>query len=203
MSAAAERTALWAYDDSGHDVIATRSLGFWLYLISDALLFAALFAAYGVYAHNYAGGPTADAVVRPVHAFWETLVVFASVLAYGFAMSALKHGRRAGVAAWLLAAGALGALFLVMEAHDFGALAAIGAVPQRSGFLSAYWTIILTHAAHMLVGLLWMLVALVQVLRIGFTEDVVSRLLNLKLFWHFQAVIWVCVYSFVILKGIA
>jgi cytochrome o ubiquinol oxidase subunit 3 len=193
---------LWDYAAHAHDVIGTRSLGFWLYLMSDAMIFVAWFAAWAVYMHASAGGPTLAQVVHPDAALLQTLILFASVLAYGLGMVALKHGRRGGVLAGLSVSLVLGAVFLVLEAQDFSALAAIGALPQRSGFLSEYWLIVLAHALHMLFGLLWMLVMIVQVAALGFRESVVARLVNLKLFWHFQALVWVCVLCFIMLPGV-
>jgi cytochrome o ubiquinol oxidase subunit 3 len=192
---------LWAYDDTGHDPIGTRSIGFWLYMMSDAMIFAALFAAHGTYLHNYAGGPTAQDVIHFTGAAWETLFLFASVLAYGFGMVALKHGSCTGVVKWLFVSFLLGIGFLLLEYQEFSGLAEIGAVPQRSGFLSDYWGIILTHGLHVFFGLLWMLVMIIQVMSEGFSQSVVGRLLTLKQFWHFQAVIWVCVFTFVYLMG--
>ena len=92
---------LWAYDATDHDSIGTRSIGFWLYMMSDAMIFAALFAAHGTYLHNYAGGPTAQDVIHFTGAAWETLFLFASVLAYGFGMVALKRGSCTSVVKWL------------------------------------------------------------------------------------------------------
>lgn len=192
---------LWAFEDEGHDPVSTRTLGFWLYLLSDAMIFAALFAAWGVYLHNTAGGPTIHGIVHPRYAFAETAVLFTGVFAYGLAMSAVKRAWRGGALLAMAAALGFGAWFLGMEIHEFSGLAALGAVPERSGFLSAYWTIIALHGAHIALALLWTGLMLIQVLWSGFTEKVVYRLLNLRLFWHYQAVIWVCVYVFVYLRG--
>jgi cytochrome o ubiquinol oxidase subunit 3 len=192
---------LWDNKHRGHDMISTRTLGFWLYMLSDAMIFAALFTAYGVLGHNYADGPTAKDIIHPGYAFLETLLVFSSVLAFGLAMSALKQGNRYKVVNWILIAFVIGAAFIGAEIREFASLAGQGIIPERSGFLSAYYATVLTHGLHMFVGLLWMLVMLVQVVREGFTDNVVYRLLNLKLFWHFQAVIWVCVFTFVYLQG--
>jgi cytochrome o ubiquinol oxidase subunit III len=192
---------LWDYDDHGHDFIGTRSLGFWLYMMSDAMIFAGLFAAHGVYVHAFAGGFTAKEVIHPLNALWPTLFIFTSVLIYGFGMVALKKGSRSGVINALLLSFILGAGFLFMEWREFSDLAAMGALPQVSGFLSDFWAIILTHAIHVFFGLLWMAVMIVQIAREGFTQNTVYRLINLKIFWHFQAVIWVCVFTFVYLMG--
>ncbi len=193
---------LWDHTPAQHDVIGSRSLGFWLYLMSDAMLFAAFFAAWPVYVHASAGGPTLADVVHPFGAWQQTVVLFASVLAYGLAMIGLKQARRDLVLAGMLASLVLGVVFLALEWHEFALLGAAGAWPQRSAFLSAYWFIFALHAAHVLAGLVWMLVLAGQVLWLGFTESVVARLNTLKLFWHFQALIWVCVFCFVVLPGV-
>ncbi len=187
-----------------HDVIATRTLGFWLYMLSDAMIFAGLFAAYGVLSHSYneAGGPSLHALVNPWSAYAETLAVFASVLAYGGVMVALKRGSRAGVLGGLVAAFVLGAIFVGLEVHELGALFDAGIYPEESGYLSAFFALVMTHGIHMAFGLLWMAVMFFQVATQGFTDKTVYRLLNLKLFWHFQAILWVLVYTFVDMRGV-
>lgn len=192
---------LWNDSHPGPDMISTRTLGFWLYMLTDAMLFASIFTAYAILWHNNAGGPGAEQVVHLVPAFVETALVFASVFAFGVAMAALKRGRQGSVVRWIGVAFLVGAGFLGMEVHEFAALAEQGIVPERSGFLSSYYTLVLTHGLHMLFGLLWMAVMVVQVLRQGFTEGVVYRLLNLRIFWHFQALIWVFIFTFVYLQG--
>lgn len=192
---------LWHHGAVEHDAIGTRSFGFWLYLLSDAMIFASLFAAWGVYLHATAGGPDLARVARLGPALAATAVLFASVLLYGLAMSALKWGLRGWLLAALAGAFLLGALFLGMEIGEFGALARAGALPERSAFLSDFWTIILAHGVHIFFGLLWMLVMMVQVATRGFSEQVVYRLLNLRSFWHFQALVWVCIFTFIYLRG--
>jgi cytochrome o ubiquinol oxidase subunit 3 len=198
-----ELPALWHHGHEAHDMIATKTLGFWLYMLSDALIFAGIFAAYGVLDHtmNAAGGPTESQVVHPIAAFWQTLAVLSSVFAYSLATVALKHGNRFWLALGIVAAIVLGSVFIALELNDFATLYAQGATAQTSGFLSAFFLIIATHGLHMAFGILWLLVMLVQVLRLGLTAPVVAQLLNLRLFWQFQAAIWVCVYVFVYLKG--
>lgn len=190
---------LWDSSQDSQDLISTRTLGFWLYMLSDAMIFASLFTVYAVLGHNYAGGPTAAQVLDPSEALIETMLVFTSVLSFGLGMSVLRHGNRMAVLNWFAIAFVLGAVFLGLEIGEFAHLANRGIVPQRSAFLSAYYTIVLTHGLHMLVGLLWMAVMAVQIVRDGFTDKVVYRLLNLRIFWHFQAVIWVCVFIFIYL----
>ncbi len=195
---------LWHPHHAGHDVIATRTFGFWLYMLSDAMLFAGLFATYLVLDHavNAAGGPTPHEIMHVRAAFVQTLLVFSSVAAYGFGMVALKNGRKVGVLLGLGIAAVLGLVFLGLDVRGLTALAAEGATAERSGFLSAFYTLVVTHGLHMAFGILWMMVMMVQVVREGFTTNVVYRLLNLKVFWYFQALVWVCVYCFVYLRGV-
>ncbi len=187
----------------GHNQISARTLGFWLYMLSDALLFTALFAAYAVLdtPMNAAGGPIATQIVNPIEGFWQTVVILGSVTSYSLATVAMKSGNRGGTALGIIAAIVLAVVFLGFGLSDLSTLAAHGAGLGRSGYLSAYWVLILTHAIHMGIGILWMLVMLVQISRYGFNEMVVARLLNLRMFWQFQATVWVCVYIYVYMIG--
>lgn len=186
-----------------HDAIGTKTFGFWLYMMSDALIFAGLFAAYGVLDHrvNAAGGPFGRALMHPVTAFWETVLLFASVLASGFAMAGAKGRSRMLVLLALALAGGLGVVFLCLEARDFLDLARQGAGFDRSAYLAMFWLLVAVHGVHILFGLIWMGVVMVQVAFMGFTQPVVTRLLTLRLFWQFQASVWVCVFVFVYLQG--
>ncbi len=194
---------LWDPSHSEHDMITTRTLGFWLYLLSDAMIVSSLFASYLVLDHriNTAGGPGPRDVIHPVTAFWGTVLLFSAILAYGAAMVGLKRGDRRIVLAGLGGALLLGGGFLLVEGRDFAQLALQGMVPERSGYLSAFYALVLYHGAHLVFGLLWIVVMMVQVVHIGLTPHVVYRLLNLKLFWFFQGFIWIYVFSFVYLAG--
>ena len=195
---------LWAEVDHEHDIISTRLLGFWLYMLSDSLIFAALFAAYEVltYSTSLAGAPGPGQVASPIHAYVETVVLLTSVLAYGLSMTELKRNRPRMVMAWLVVSGLIGLAFLVLESLDLNQLVAAGNPPQRSGYLSIYHTLIAVHGFHILIGLLWMGVMLVQVWRSGLTTLVVYRMANLKIFWLYQALIWTFVFTFVYLRGL-
>jgi cytochrome o ubiquinol oxidase subunit 3 len=194
---------MWHYGHDDHDVISTKTLGFWLYMLSDALIFAGIFAAYAVLDHsmNYADGPTEAQIVHPIAAFAQTVAVLSSVLAYSLATVAMKNGNKRGTLIGIAVAMVLGAGFIALELADFARMFAMNATPDRSGFLSAFYVLIATHGIHMLFGILWLLVMAVQVVRFGFTTPVVAQMLNLRLFWQFQAAVWVCVYVFVYLKG--
>lgn len=197
------KTGLWE-PHYHHDAIATRTLGFWLYMLSDAMIFAGLFATYGVLSHHFnaAGGPTAKDFVHPFYAYGETLAIFTSVLAYGTVMVALKKGSKIGALVGLALAFSFGSVFLYMEGHEFAGLISDGIVPQHSGYLSAFYALVMTHGIHMAFGLLWIATMFFQVAAQGFNDKVVYRLLNLKIFWHFQALIWVLVFSFVYMRGV-
>jgi len=198
-----DKVHLWSEEYEGHDVISTRTFGFWMYVLSDAMLFATLFAAYGVlsYPHSYYTGPTPAQFVAPWYTFMQTMALFLSVLIYGWAMVSLKEGNKSGVINGLLGALVLGVLFLGLDIHDVMRLLAAGITPQVSGGLSAFYCLTQVHAAHIFAGLIWILVMLWQVARKGFTEDVVGRLISLRMFWQFQAVMWVFIYVFVYLWG--
>jgi cytochrome o ubiquinol oxidase subunit 3 len=196
---------LWHYGHDGNDPIAMKTLGFWLYMISDALIFGGIFAAYGVLDQpmGFYTGPTAAQVVHPGGAFLQTIAILSSVLAYSLATVAMKTNNKNGVLLGIAVSIVLAAIFLGLEFNDFATLFAQHATPQTSGFLSVFFLLIATHGLHMIFGILWMLVMLIQVPRFGLNTEVVTRLLNLRLFWQFQASVWVCVYIFVYLRGAA
>ena len=196
-------TKLWADGHHEHDMMSTRLLGFWLYMLSDSLIFAALFAAYEVLRlpAAFAGGPMPRDVASPIYGYGETVVLFTSVLAYGLVMVQLKAGRPRAAMAWLTVSLLIGLAFIGMESYELQGVAASGATPQRSGFLSIFWTVIVVHGIHLAFGLLWMAVMLVQIARQGFTLMVTYRLANLKIYWLYQGLIWTFVYTFVYLRG--
>ncbi len=194
---------LWANLDHAHDMMSTRLLGFWLYMLSDSLIFAGLFAAYIVlsYPTAIAGGPTPADIASPLYGYAETVVLFNSVLAYGMVMVQLKHDRPRMAMRWLAVSFLIGLAFIGMETQELQRIAAAGGVAQRSGFLSIFWTVIVAHAVHLAFGLLWMAVMMLQIGRHGFTQLVTYRLANLKIYWLYQGLIWTFVYTFVYLRG--
>ncbi len=203
MTKAGPDTRLWNPEADEHDSISARTFGFWLYMLSDALIFTGLFASYAVLSTpmNLAGGPGPAQVVNITEGFWQTLLILGSVLSYSLASVALKAGNKGGVALGIVVAMGFAAAFLGFGLHDLGGLMAAGNGPDRSAYLSMFFTLIATHGLHMIFGLLWMLVMLVQIARFGFTADVVARLLNLRMFWQFQATVWVLIYAYVYLMG--
>lgn len=179
-----------------------KDFGFWLYLMSDAVIFACLFATYLVMVGNAAGGPTPKDVFELDRAAAETALLLLSSTTFGIAAVALSAGERGKVLMWLAITFVLGAGFIFLEIGEFRGMIAEGAGPDRSGFLSAFFTLVGTHGFHVSVGLVWILVMIGQVFVKGLTAPVASRLMRLGLFWHFLDIIWVVIFSVVYLPGL-
>jgi cytochrome o ubiquinol oxidase subunit 3 len=177
-------------------------LGFWIYLMSDCLIFACLFAAYGVLGREYAGGPTAAQVLELPTVAINTALLLLSSITYGFAVLEMQANRRGVMMVWLAVTGLLGAGFIALELNEFAHLISIGAGPQRSAFLSSFFTLVGTHGLHVTSGLIWLVTLMVQVGRKGLTPANKRRLMCLSMFWHFLDLIWVGVFSFVYLMGV-
>jgi cytochrome o ubiquinol oxidase subunit 3 len=176
-------------------------LGFWLYLMSDCLVFAALFAVFAVVGRNYAGGPSgAELFDLPLVALNTSMLLLSSIT-YGFAVLEMQRRRVKPVLAWLAITGLLGCAFLGLEMYEFVHLIREGAVPQRSAFLSSFFTLVGTHGLHVLFGIIWLVTLMVQVSRGGLTTDNRRRVMCLSMFWHFLDVIWVGVFTVVYLLG--
>ena len=176
--------------------------GFWVFLMSDAVIFALLFALYGTVVAATAGGPRPADVFELGSALAETLLLLTSSLTTGLAVLAMKYdGTRRPVLAWMGLTLALGVAFLALELHDFATMFAQGAYPTRSGFLSAFFALVPLHGLHVLAGSVWMLVMAAQILAYGFDARVRINLLRLSLFWHFLDVIWIAILSVVYLQG--
>ena len=177
-------------------------LGFWLYLMSDCLIFACLFACYGVLGRSYAGGPAgADVFELPTVALNTALLLLSSIT-YGFAVLQMQLDRRGGTLLWLAATGLLGAGFVGVELHEFAHLIAEGNGPQRSAFLSSFFALVSTHGLHVSFGILWLATMMIQVGRYGLIPANKRRLMCLSMFWHFLDVVWIGVFTFVYLMGV-
>ena len=179
-----------------------RALGFWLYLMGDAVIFALLFMTYGIMVGNTAGGPSGRTLFSLNNAAFETALLLVSSTTFGFASLASRDGNRSAVLSWLLVTFVLGAGFVFLEIREFVGLIGAGAGPDRSGFLSAFFTLVGTHGTHVSVGLIWILIMSGQVLFKGLTVPVTSRLFRLSLFWHFLDIAWVGIFSVVYLPGL-
>jgi len=188
-------------DEHEHPEGGSTMLGFWLYLMSDCLIFAMLFATYGVLGGNYAAGPAPkDLFELPLVALNTSFLLLSSIT-YGFAMLTMEKGRVGPTQGWLAITGLLGAAFVGIELYEFAHLIHEGATPQRSAFLSSFFTLVGTHGLHVTFGLVWMATLMVQVARRGLGAANRRRLMCLSMFWHFLDVIWICVFTFVYLMG--
>lgn len=179
-----------------------RAFGFWLYLMSDAVIFTLLFATYASMSRNYADGPTGRDLFDLAHTFYETLLLLLSTLTCGFAMLSQARGWKHATLLWLAITFVLGAGFVGMEISEFHDMIAQGAGPQRSGYLSAFFTLVGTHGLHVSIGLVWLLVMFLQIAAKGLSDPVRSRLFRFSLFWHFLDLMWVGIFSIVYLLGV-
>ena len=176
-------------------------LGFWMYLMSDCLIFAILFAVYAVLGGNYAAGPAPkDLFDLPLVAVNTSMLLFSSITS-GFAMLAMYRNKVAQTQVWLAVTGLFGLCFLGIELYEFAHMIHLGATPQRSGFLSAFFILVGTHGLHVTFGIIWLITLMIQVGQKGLIQANKRRLMCLSLFWHFLDVIWIGVFTFVYLFG--
>ena len=176
-------------------------LGFWIYLMSDCVIFAVLFACFSVLGREYAGGPTGHQLFNLGYVGVETTCLLLSSFTCGMAMLALHSGSRAGVRLWLGVTFLLGALFVGMEMREFSHMLGDQAGPGRSAFLSSFFTLVGTHGLHVTAGLIWIAVMMAQVTVKGLNAPTHTRLMCFSLFWHFLDIVWVGVFSVVYLIG--
>jgi len=190
------------YETKEHHVENGTLLGFWLYLMSDCLIFACLFAVYAVQGRSYAAGPSgADLFDLPLVALNTSMLLLSSIT-YGFAMLEMQRKRLRPTLAWLAVTGLLGAAFIGLELYEFAHLLHEGAGPQRSAFLSSFFTLVGTHGLHVTFGIIWLVTLMVQVSRHGLIAENRRRLMCLSMFWHFLDVVWIGVFTFVYLMGV-
>jgi|SRR5579859_3468524 len=173
--------------------------GFWLFLLSDIVIFSALFAAYAVLSGAVAGGPSGPQLFDRTRVFTETLCLLISSVTCGFGALAIQRRHALAAYVWMAATFVLGALFLKQEIAEFGAMVAAGAGPSRSAFLSAFYTLVGTHGAHVTVGLAWLLGMMAQLLTLGFQPMVQRRFFCFSLFWHALDIVWIGVFTVVYL----
>ncbi|TPK66812.1 cytochrome o ubiquinol oxidase subunit III [Mesorhizobium sp. B2-3-3] len=188
-------------EEHAHAEGSSTMLGFWLYLMSDCLIFAMLFAAYGVLGGNYAAGPAPKDLFDLDLVAVNTAMLLFSSITYGFAMLTMDKGRVAATQAWLAVTGLFGLAFLSIELYEFAHMIHEGATPQRSAFLSSFFTLVGTHGLHVTFGTVWLVTLMVQVARFGLIEANRRRLMCLSMFWHFLDVVWIGVFTFVYLMG--
>ncbi|WAJ39231.1 cytochrome o ubiquinol oxidase subunit III [Pseudomonas sp. GOM7] len=187
-----------------HDTSGIKLFGFWVYLMTDLLIFATVFATFAVLSNAFAGGPTAKEMLRPgLHlVLVETFALLFSSITYGMAMLATYRGDKGAVLRWLAVTFLFGVSFISIELYEFRHLIHEGAGPQVSAYWSAFFTLVGTHGLHVSAGLLWMLVLMFQVGTRGLTDTNKTRVGLLSLFWHFLDVVWICVFTVVYLMGV-
>jgi cytochrome o ubiquinol oxidase subunit III len=203
-----------AIDDVHHDALPSASeagpapkrivvaYGFWIFLLSDIVMFSALFAGYAVLVRATAGGPTGADLFNQVSVAIETACLLASSYTCGLMSLAIDSRHRLRTYLGAVVTFGLGALFLALELHEFADMIARGATPQRSAFLSAFFTLVGCHGLHVAVGLVWLIVMMAQVATKGFRATVQRRLLCFALFWHALDIIWVGLFTVVYLMGV-
>jgi cytochrome o ubiquinol oxidase subunit 3 len=176
--------------------------GFWIFLLSDVVLFSALFASYAVLVHATADGPAGHDLFSQVSVAIETACLLASSYTCGLMSLAINSRRRIATYAFAAMTFVLGAVFLNLEIREFASMIAHGAGPERSAFLSAFFTLVGCHGLHVTTGLVWLAVMMAQVAFKGFRPNVTRRLLCFALFWHTLDIVWVWLFTVVYLMGV-
>lgn len=178
------------------------SLGFWIYLMTDCVLFASLFATFVVLRGNIFGGPSGSDLFSLPYVLIETILLLTSSFICGLALLAARAGNRRGLYISLTVTFLLGAAFLGMEMHEFAGLVQEGHSWNRSGFLSAFFTLVGTHGAHISVGLIWIVITVWQIYKRGIDHTAVKRLQLFSMFWHFLDIVWIFIFTIVYLLGV-
>lgn len=193
--------SLTHHDDHHHNSDSTDIFGFWIYIMSDCVLFAIIFATYAVMHNNTYGGPGIKELTSLPYVFGETMALLTSSFTYGLAILALYKGLKNRVLGWLIATFVLGLTFISMELNEFVHLCLEGHSWQSSGALSAFFTLVGTHGFHVSMGLLWMFILMVQLVKYNINPVMVKRLTYLGLFWAFLDIVWIFVFTIVYLMG--
>lgn len=194
---------LGSTDPDTHKAAGEVVFGFWVFMMSDLVLFALLFAVYGTMIDATAGGPGGKDLFELKSAFIETMLLLGSSFTYGMASLSMKYRLdRNKLLLWLAVTLLLGIAFIGMELRDFSHMLDKDAGPSRSGFLSAFYALVSTHGLHVTAGSVWLIVMIVQTIVFGIDQTVKTRLLRLGLFWHFLDIVWVAIFSVVYLQGL-
>jgi cytochrome o ubiquinol oxidase subunit 3 len=177
--------------------------GFWIFILSDMVMFSAFFASYAVLAGQTAGGPSGLDLFDLRNVAIETAFLLASSFSCGLASIAADARKATGFQLAMAVTCVFGLGFLILEVHEFASLVARGAGPTRSAFLSAFFTLVGCHGLHVSAGILWLLTMMAQVFNRGFRPDIQRRILCFALFWHALDIIWIAVFTIVYLLGSA
>jgi len=176
-------------------------LGFWIYILTDCVVFASLFAVYATLHNNTNGGESAQILFSMPLALTQTIILLTSSLTSGLAIIAALNKHKSRILLWTVVTFLLGSLFLFLELREFNHLASMGDSWRASGFLSSYFVLVGTHGLHILIGLLWMIVLGLIIIKKGLTAKSMKGLVMFNLFWHFLDVIWIFIFSVVYLMG--
>jgi cytochrome o ubiquinol oxidase subunit 3 len=185
-----------------HDLEGMRLMGFWIFLITDCILFGTLFATYIVLHGSTAGGPTPDELFQMPGIIAETFILLTSSFTSGLAVLSMNQGSRKGLIGWLAVTALLGASFIALELTEFVHLVHEGATIGTSAFLSAFYTLVGTHGLHVSLGLVWMTALMIQLGRHGITNVTRRKVNVISLYWHFLDVVWIFVFTIVYLMGV-
>ncbi|MEI7522525.1 MAG: cytochrome o ubiquinol oxidase subunit III [Candidatus Saccharibacteria bacterium] len=177
--------------------------GFWIYLMTDLLMFSVLFAVYAVLQGNTDGGKTGKELFSLNLALTETLILLTSSFTCGIGMIAARAGRKNQVLTWFGMTFILGLIFLGLELNEFSNLIREGHTIQSNAFLSSFFTLVGTHGLHITSGLLWMAVTLIYIAKRGLNSNMVRKLAMLSLFWHFLDIVWIFIFTIVYLRAFA
>lgn len=175
--------------------------GFWFFLATDLLIFASLFGTFAVMRYDYAGGPTPTQLFHMGPLILETVLLLTSSFTCGLSVYQMRRQNQFGMLWWLVVTILLGAGFVSTELHEFVSYVGMGATWHKSGFLSAFFTLVGTHGAHVTFGIFWAVTLIIQVLRRGITPRTSRKLFTFALYWHFLDIVWVFIFSFVYLSN--
>lgn len=190
------------HESEHHDTYSKTLFGFWLYILTDCVLFSVLFAAYAVLHNATFGGPSGNVLFNPSFTLWETMILLVSSFTCGLSSVVPFAKNKKRVVACLVITVLLGISFLCMELTEFTHLVRSGNSWERSAFLTSFFTVVGTHGCHITCGILWMIVMIVQVSARGLTPIILRRLACLRLFWHFLDVVWIFIFTLVYMMEI-
>ncbi|PYI57241.1 cytochrome o ubiquinol oxidase subunit III [Paenibacillus flagellatus] len=190
------------HHDGHHDLEAVRTFGFWLFLITDCILFGTLFATYIVLHGNTNGGPTPHELFEMPGVIAETFILLTSSFTSGLAVLSMNRGDKKGLIGWLAVTAALGLAFITLEISEFVTMVHEGATIGTSAFLSGFYTLVGTHGLHVSIGLFWMVALMIQLAKRGITPVTRRKVNVISLYWHFLDVVWIFVFTIVYLMGV-
>ncbi|MEI7025551.1 cytochrome o ubiquinol oxidase subunit III [Paenibacillus sp. y28] len=190
------------HDDHHHDHESLKTFGFWIFLITDCILFGTLFATYIVLHGNTNGGPTPKELFEMKGIIAETFILLTSSFTSGLAVLAMNKGSKKGLIGWLAVTALLGASFIGLEVTEFVNMVHEGATISTSAFLSSFFVLVGTHGLHVSVGLVWMVGLMLQLSKHGITPVTRRKVNVISLYWHFLDVVWIFVLTIVYLMGV-